>query len=131
MLGDKLQSLISSCDSIISTCNVFISVFIVITIICTWDHRKTCTDGRLTSCHLVSHLGHDGSSRTNESDARLDTGLSKVTSLGQESISRMDGVHIVFLSNSNDTVYVQVSCNWRKSFADQVSLICFHSELIF
>ena len=82
MLGDKLQSFISSCDSIVSTCkkiNIFLIIIIIINF--TWNDRKTGSYGRLASSDLVPHLGHDRGPRSNEPDASLDAGLGKVTSL--------------------------------------------------
>ena len=61
---------------------------------------------------LVPHLGHHGGPGSDEPDASLHTGISKVTPLGKEAITRMDGVNVILLGQAHNARNIQVGSNW-------------------
>lgn len=87
------------------------------------NDRHLSGNSCLTGGHLVAHLLDNLWGRTDESHPSVDYGLGKVMTLGQESISRVDGINVVLFAHSNDLGNAQVGIDRWQSLSHNVRLV--------
>ncbi len=72
---------------------------------------------------LVAHHLEQFGTRTDEGDSRLGTGAGKLRVLGQETVTRMNHIHTLFLRQRDDALDVEVRADRPFAFADQVGFV--------
>ena len=88
-----------------------------------WHHRHPGCHGRLTRRHLVAQPGHHLGRGPDEGNARRGAGTRQLGILGQEAITRVNGIGTSLLGHPDDLSDVEVSLQRLLPLPHQIALI--------
>ena len=88
-----------------------------------WHHRHPSCHSRFTRRHLVAQPGHHLGRGPDEGNARRGAGTRQLGVLGQEAITRMNGIGAGLLGHPDDLGDVEVGLQRLLSLPHQVALV--------
>ena len=93
-------------------------------IVASGNHRNSLGNRHLLGGGLVTEIAQIIDGGTNEDDAIVVEGLGKVSILGEQSITRMNGFDFIFRTNLYDVVDIEVGGDWSLVLVEKKGLVC-------